>query len=235
MKRRGGLGFLPFGSAETAETEFLRRLDLSGAVVYDIGAFEGILTMFFSRRARQVVAYEPNPASRERLLTNLRLNHLSNVTVRDKGIGDRSHEISLLYDPLMPGAASGADLVALQIRDGAPITVRTNIQVVRLDDDIRLNQLPVPDILKIDIEGMELAALRGAEETLLQHHPALYIEMHGADYADKRRNAREVLSFLSDHAYGDILHVETSSRLTSDSAEPPGHLFCQHVPTERRP
>src|SRR5580704_10090805 len=61
MKRRGGLWFLPFGGAETEEERFLRQLDLSGKVVYDIGAFEGILSMFFSRRAKQVVAYEPTP------------------------------------------------------------------------------------------------------------------------------------------------------------------------------
>jgi len=41
MRRKGGLGFLPVNSGETAETEFLRKLPLAGKVVYDVGAFEG--------------------------------------------------------------------------------------------------------------------------------------------------------------------------------------------------
>ena len=88
MRRRGGLGFVPWGPAETAETRFLRALNLDSKVVYDIGAFEGLLTMFFSRRARSVIAWEPNPGSRRGLLTNLRLNGLSNVLVRDVGLAD---------------------------------------------------------------------------------------------------------------------------------------------------
>ena len=40
---------------------------------YEIGAFHGILTLFFSSRAKLVIAYEPNPPSGNRLLRNLRL------------------------------------------------------------------------------------------------------------------------------------------------------------------
>jgi len=36
MRRKGGLGFLPVNSGETAETEFLRKLPLAGKVVYDV-------------------------------------------------------------------------------------------------------------------------------------------------------------------------------------------------------
>ena len=64
MRRRGGLGFVPWGPAETAETRFLRALDVGDKVVYDIGGFEGLLTMFFSRRARNVIAWEPNSNTR---------------------------------------------------------------------------------------------------------------------------------------------------------------------------
>src|SRR5829696_4306460 len=62
MRRQGGLGFLPAvlagGDHETAEHRFLRQLDLRDKVVYEIGAFQGILTLFFSSRAKEVIAYE---------------------------------------------------------------------------------------------------------------------------------------------------------------------------------
>jgi len=227
MKRRGGLGFIPWGS-ETAETGLLRGLDLAGRVVYDIGAFEGILTLFFSRRAAQVVAYEPNPASRARLETNLRLNRVANVRLRDVGLADSYREIELVYDPLMPGAASGGGLVAQQIRDDAPATVEVKATVVGLDDDIREQRLPLPDLLKVDVEGMELSVLRGAEETLTQHRPAIFLELHGAEVADKQRNAGDVVSFLWACGYHNLLDVEAGRAVTPENHGRPSHLYCRY-------
>ena len=79
MKRKGGLGFLPMSARPTAEEVFLRSLPLEGKTVYDIGAFEGLLTLYFSRFAKQVIAFEPNPRNYAKCLENLRLNHLTNV------------------------------------------------------------------------------------------------------------------------------------------------------------
>jgi FkbM family methyltransferase len=226
MRRRGGLGFIPWGPADTAETRFLRALDLGGKVVYDIGAFEGLLTMFFSRRARYVIAWEPNPASRSRLLTNLRLNMVSNVLVRDVGLADAAGETTLVYDPLMPGAASAAGAVASQIRDSAPSIAEVGIRVTTLDDEVCTHALPPPDFVKIDVEGMELAVILGARRTISARRPQIYIELHGADLDDKRRNALAVVSLLWTWGYRDLTHVETGEALTPETTDRPGHLFA---------
>ena len=72
MKRKGGLGFLPAAilpkSHTSAEEEFLRGLDIAGKVVYDIGAFQGMMTLFFARKAAAVIAFEPHPVNFQRLL-----------------------------------------------------------------------------------------------------------------------------------------------------------------------
>jgi FkbM family methyltransferase len=227
MRRRGGLGFVPWGPAETGETRFLRTLDLRGRVVYDIGAFQGVLTMFFSRSARQVIAWEPNPESRRCLLTNLRLNRLSNVVVREVGLAEAAGETMLVYDPLMPGAASAGGAVARQIREGAPSLAEVGMRVATLDDEVARHALPVPDFIKIDVEGMELSVLLGARQTLDAHHPQIYIELHGAEAEDKRRNARDVVSLLWSWGYRDLVHVETGKALTPDTTDRPGHLFAR--------
>ena len=227
MRRRGGLGFVPWGPAETAETRFLRALDVGGKVVYDVGAFEGLLTMFFSRRARSVVAWEPNPESRRRLLTNLRLNGLANVLVRDVGLADAPGDATLVYDPLMPGAASGAGAVASQIRDSAPSLAEVGMRVTTLDDEVRTQALPPPDFIKIDVEGMELPVILGAQGTINAHRPQMYIELHGAEQEDKRRNAREVVSLLWSWGYHDLVHVETGDALTPETTDRPSHLFAR--------
>jgi FkbM family methyltransferase len=227
MRRRGGLGFVPWGPAETAETRFLRGLNVGGKVVYDIGAFEGLLTMFFSRRAGHVIAWEPNPESRCRLLTNLRLNRLANVLVRDVGLADAPGEATLVYDPLMPGAASGGGAVAGQIRDSAPALAEVGMKVATLDDEVRTQALPPPAFMKIDVEGMELPVLLGAQSIIRAHRPQIYIEMHGADPDDGRRNAREVVSLLWSLGYHDLVHVEAGEALTPETTDRPGHLFAR--------
>ena len=199
MRRRGGLGFLPAllagGDRETAEHAFLRSLNLAGRVVFEIGAFQGILTLFFSSRAKEVIAYEPNPPSHARVLQNLELNNRTNVRVRNLAVGERAGNITLLTDPLMPGGTSGDATVARQIRGSSSVT-SVDVPVVTIDDDIAAGHLPAPDFVKIDIEGMELPALKGMIRTIERHRPDLYLEMHGATPAHKDANVTAIVDFL---------------------------------------
>jgi hypothetical protein len=74
---------------------------------------------------------------------------------------------------------------------------------------------------------MEFPVLRGAEATIRAHRPQIYIEMHGADPDDQRRNARDVVSLLWSLGYHDLVHVETGQRLTPDTTDRPGHLLAR--------
>ena len=230
MRRRGGLGFLPAllagGRHETAEHRFLRQLDLAGKVVYEVGAFQGLLTLFFSSRAKEVIAYEPNPPSYERVVQNLRLNGRNNVRVRQLAVGELPGTITLLSDPLMPGGTSGDPAVATQIQH-SPSATSVTVPVVTLDADIASARLPVPDLIKIDIEGMELPALRGMTQTLRQHHPALYMEMHGATVERKNDNVRNIVDCVNALGYHAILHVESGEQITCANATRgrEGHLY----------
>lgn len=233
MKRQGGLGFLPAilagGDHETAEHRFLRSLDLANRVVYEVGAFQGILTLFFSSRAKEVIAYEPNPPSYNRVLQNLRLNGRQNVRLRNLAVGEREGSITLLSDPLMPGGTSGDPTVAGQIQGSSPRATAVQVRVVTLDEDIASAQLPPPDLIKIDIEGMELPALKGMAGTLKRHHPDLYMEMHGATPEHKDANVRAIVDFVAAAGYTQMLHVESGERISAANATRAreGHLFCR--------
>lgn len=232
MRRQGGLGFLPAvlagGNHETAEHQFLRRLDLTDKTVYEIGAFQGILTLFFSSRAREVIAYEPNPPSYQRVQQNLRLNGRDNVRVRHLAVGELEGSLTLLCDPLMPGGTSGDPAVAGQIKETTTAKSVT-VPVVTLDRDIAASRLPKPDLIKIDIEGMELPALKGMTQTLKQFHPELYMEMHGATVEQKDANVRNIVDFVVRLGYGYILHVESGERITATNATRAreGHLYVR--------
>jgi FkbM family methyltransferase len=235
MRRRGGLGFLPAilagGDHETAEHRFLRSLDLSNRVVYEIGAFQGILTLFFSSRAREVIAYEPNPPSYERVLQNLRLNGRVNVRVRNLAVGERAGSLRLVSDPLMPGGTSGDPAVSRQIGASGAVT-SVDVPVVTIDEDISSAGLPAPDFVKIDIEGMELPALRGMSGTLRRYRPDLYLEMHGATREHKNANVQAIVAFLETLGYPRKIHVESGADIFQGNATQAreGHLFASFSP-----
>jgi len=229
MKRKGGLGWFPLaGSGETEESRFWRSLALKGLVVYDIGAFHGILTLFFSRSAKAVISYEPNTHNNKRLHENLKLNGVRNVTVRKIGIGSEAKHARMVFSRLMPGGASVEPNVATQIAQQGLDTRTEDIQITTLDQDIGEQSLPAPEFIKIDIEGFELEALRGARETLTRHRPALFLEMHGDTLNEKKHKVAAIVSYLEQLNYGDIFHVQTGTRITGSNSAvaAQGHLYC---------
>jgi FkbM family methyltransferase len=231
MKKRGGLVWIPIfrSQAETPETRFLQKLELGGQVVYDVGGFEGVLTLFFSRRAAQVVTYEANPVNARSIRDNLALNEIANVVVREIGVGDREGDLTLTYDPLLPGAGSGDPALREQFESNAPGALSFQVRVVTLDVDIERQRLPAPDFVKIDVEGMELSVLHGLRKTLISNRPRLYLEMHGATVSEKDRKVSDIVAFLEEAGYRSILHVESGQQVNSGNATTArqGHLFCQ--------
>jgi FkbM family methyltransferase len=217
LKRRGGLGWMPMENP-TPELDFWQALDLSGQVVYDVGAFHGLLTIFFARRARKVVAFEPNSRNRRRLAENVRLNGFQNVTVRPYGLSSKTETAQMSFDALAPGTASLDQGLAW---GGEHET----IELRRLDDE---QGLEAPDLIKVDVEGFELEVLKGASKTL-ERHPALFLEMHGADLEDKRRRVRAIVEFLVAAGYRNILHVESQTAITPQNADEAaqGHLYVR--------
>jgi FkbM family methyltransferase len=224
MRRKGGLGWIP-AAARNKEELFWRDLPLDGLVIYDVGAFHGILTLFFAARGARVVAYEPNDVNHARLIENIRLNNLKNVTVRKLAIGSQARSGTLLYDPSMAG---GGSLRGGSLNADAKAGVSQYVQITTLDDDIAAASLPAPDLIKIDIEGWELAALEGARATLDAHHPRLFLEIHGETLRQKRQKASEIVAFLCDAGYTDILHVESGVAITpgDETVAAEGHLYC---------
>lgn len=217
LRRRGGLGWIPVDQVNP-EILFRQTLDLKGKVVYDIGAFHGLLTIYFARHADCVVAFEPNSRNRKRLNENIQINCYSNVIVRPYGLASKPSKAQMTYDPLEPGTASLDTGIALG-EENEVIELRT------LDDE---QGLKPPDFIKIDVEGFELEVLKGASRTL-ERKPDLFLEMHGADPEDKAKRVRAIVDHLWAHGYRDILHVESKLAITPRNAveASQGHLYAR--------
>jgi FkbM family methyltransferase len=216
LKRCGGLGWLPI-ERSNPEVEFWRAIDFTGKVVYDVGAFHGLLTMYFARTARAVVAWEPTTVNRTRLEKNIALNHFSNVTIRPYALGANRQRAVIRFDARSSGTAS--------TKEGLGHGGHTETVDIRpLDEEV---DLPPPDFIKVDTEGAELEVLKGAS-SLLVRKPSLFLEMHGCDDADKISRVNAIVRHLVDIGYTDLVHVETQVRIYVDNAEKAaqGHIFA---------
>ncbi|HEY4365587.1 MAG TPA: FkbM family methyltransferase [Bryobacteraceae bacterium] len=219
LRRRGGLGWLPMDQSNH-EIDFWKSLDLKNKVVYDIGAFHGLLTIFFAHQAKLVVAFEPTGRNRARLNQNVQLNSFSNVIVRPYGLSSKAMRAEMSFDPLTPGMASLDSRLAI----GAQ---HENIELRTLDEE---QGLEPPDLVKIDVEGFELEVLKGAVHTL-ERHPDLFLEMHGVDAEDKRRRVAAIAEFLWSIGYRNILHVESGTLITPENSAVAarGHLYARNA------
>jgi FkbM family methyltransferase len=157
------------------EYNALKRHAHAGATVLDIGANVGSYTLLLAQwvgDGGHVYAFEPAAASRAGLARHLSINGLSaRVTVRSEAISDRSGPA-----PFIDAGTHGDNRLV-------PIATAATSTVPALTIDAFCEASAIaPDVIKIDIEGAELAALRGARRTIAARGPALalFVELHPA-------------------------------------------------------
>jgi FkbM family methyltransferase len=231
FKLRGDLGFWLLWRRDTGEERFLTALSLNGKTVYDVGSYIGVLTVFFAKTVGEngrVVAFEPNPENCAKAKGNVKLNSLNNVQLMEIGIGSQRRTTQLTFPRWRSGAGSMDDGIRQRIvKDGKFESIE--VQVDTLDNCVEVNKLPTPDLVKIDIEGMEYDALVGMAETIRRHKPALYVEIHGADVDTRMLNAQRLWEFLCSRDYS-ISHVESGQAITDHTQiAKEGHIYCWHA------
>jgi FkbM family methyltransferase len=184
--------FRPFQDGRIYEEEFLehiRGLGLSGVYV-DVGAHLGTHTIWFATlcMSTHVHAFEPVQRYADVIERGLTANDLeSKVTVHRVGLSDHPGMARNYLSPEHENAFSAT---------GEGVT--EDFRVETLDDVVRG---PVA-VIKLDVEGMEAAALRGATRILSRYRPAVFAEAH------------------ADAAYAEIKHV-----LAAFGYRPTGNVF----------
>lgn len=234
LRRQGGMGWLPAFVPRThewdAEEAFLASLNWKGLTVYDVGGDQGLFTLFFAHQVGetgQVVVFEPNPQSCRRIEENLRLNNFQNARLIPRGLGERRAMLQFAFPVSEPARGSAAPAIADEIRREEK-AVFCVIEVNSLDDEIERSGLPAPHFIKVDVEGMEYAALQGMRKTLTVDRPRLSIEIHGIGMEEKSENARRVVAFMEELHYR-MRHIESGENITGGNTERAreGHLYCE--------
>jgi FkbM family methyltransferase len=223
-------------SYEPEITRLIRCLVRPGNVCIDVGANIGSHTLvmaFAAGPTGRVIAVEPHPAIAEKLLENIALNHLANVAVVNAALSD-SDGTATLYtfedgspnqaqSGLRPTQGNGP---TIQVRT---LTGRTLVEAARIGSC---------DLIKIDVEGHEMVALRELAPVIEAHHPSLifeycreYWDAHGHKFAEAIENLegwgyrlhviKESLTVPLEGAVPDSCNLLATPRLKAIELPPP--------------
>ncbi|MFN3147739.1 MAG: FkbM family methyltransferase [Paracoccaceae bacterium] len=217
-------GYWYFGKARERSTiERARALVPAGGTVVELGGHIGYLAMIFADAVGQggrVIVFEPGSVNLD--YTRANLGPLSQVTLEELAVADFEGRTTFYSEDL---SGQNSSLVG-DYSVGQNVAENAHVQVNRTEETVTVTTLDAycsahgiaPDFIKIDIEGAELSALKGAERTLAEHRPALMVEV--------TEHVSEVLSFLDGLGYrletpeGETVHPDTDELIFNVFALP---------------
>lgn len=175
----------------------LSALPLEGTTALDIGANIGANTVPLVRATGEhgtVICFEPQRIPFQQLCGTVILNGFANVITLQKAVGAQAGTVEL----------ERVDYFAAHVNIGNAGLGRggDTIEMVTIDS------LHLKDVsfIKLDIQGSETAAIRGARDTLKRSKPFLFLEIEEGQLRQRGTNAEELVSEIISLGY-DLLHI----------------------------
>lgn len=187
----------------------IRDLLDPGDVLYDIGANNGYLSLLGAQctgPTGRVFSFEPLPANGDRINALMNENRMTNFELVRMAVSNSAGEMEFFIggdeDPYTPSL----------IRDRRSRSIK--VMVTTIDEFVAGN--PAPDLIKMDIEGAEVMAVKGADRLLASPSaPKLLIEVHSQEID------QEISSILRNHGY-----TLKTIRAPFDRRPYPNHLLA---------
>lgn len=228
---------------EWAETEicFLSKLIQKNDTIVDVGGYIGTHTLAFSRFAGdfgRVITFEPQHDSFELLQKNISDNYCANVRLENAAVSD--HAGLATAQPIDLGISQNLGGLTVQSSNevsGASSSRESDPGTPSVFSPVRLTtidalQLDHCALLKIDVEGMEPQAIRGAGATIARCAPFVFAECNsissGLETIEELRKFNYNIyiyvsdAFNPDNYYHNVENIFGSAREAAVFAAPPG-------------
>lgn len=224
-----GQSLAMYGEFSPGESAIFNQVVCAGDVVVEAGANIGAHTVALSRLVGpqgQVFAFEPQRMVFQTLCGNLALGQCTNVVARQEGLGDApARLLAPNPDPRQTNNFGGLSLSVRGDGDG------DDVAVVTVDSLC----LPRCALLKVDVEGMELAVVDGARDTITRCRPVLYLEN---DRAEKSAALIERVLSLKYRAWWHTPPLFSPDNFNRNPVNQFGgivsiNIFCQPVESAR--
>jgi FkbM family methyltransferase len=193
---------------QSPEARIIGELLAPGDTFLDIGANHGSYSLLAARRVGAggaVLAFEPQPLLAELIRRSFAANGFSHGRVEQVALADRGGWTRLFVPRTNSGAASVHE--ALSPSRGASVI---DVELVSLDDRL-LERPPLPGriLVKLDVEGAELAVLRGARALLSRRRPPLIVEISPATMRAAGHGLQELLDVLLASGYSRYAELDS--------------------------
>jgi FkbM family methyltransferase len=189
------------GTFEPNELVWVSQVLAKGMTFIDVGANMGVYSMFASRlvgNSGTVVALEPSTRDFQRLAFHVGLNNLERVRCFHVAASDDNGQAPL---KVATNQHSGHNTFGAFAWPNIELAAEEIVQTRRLDALVSEQRLERVDLVKIDVEGHELRALKGAVETLARFRPRILIEVFNDALRAQGTTAAEILAFLREKGY----------------------------------
>jgi FkbM family methyltransferase len=221
---------LYYGLPYDADTlSIIEALVEPGDVVIDIGANVGLITLLLSRLVGdtgRVLAFEASPIHFRSLERNINLQRVGNCFPQCIALADSDGEC-VHYT-----THSSGSLVSDFSEFGFECVGTTKVRTKRLDDVLSTDERSRISFVKLDVDGNEMAVLRGASQTLQESKPNLLVEVSERTQAKAGSSARMLLNCLSEFGYSfrigrDMVSIDGEEILQSGAAS--ADVLCVHA------
>ncbi len=159
-----------------------------GSVFFDVGGNAGYFAVEVATQFPKVkvFSFEPQPNLARHIRASAALNDAENIMVVEACLGEEERQGAL-------NLALNAGHASLHDPEGGP-RGRLQCDIRTIDQECGRGNLPLPDVIKVDVEGGELDVFRGAEKTLRERAPVLVFEALQRSRSGVRR--RELCQYL---------------------------------------
>ena len=206
----------------TSEPWLARLLDeflKPGMTYFDIGAHIGQFTLIAAKRVGPTGAvhcFEAASWTYEQLADNITLNGHDNVHANHRAVFDEHTEVEL--HTCVPGKEA-FNSIGTPLRDDRQMMGVERVQTVVIDDYVREHNIDRIDLIKIDVEGAEVRALRGASDLLSRSDsPPVIFEVNEPVLRSLGESGRSLCELMTGFGY-QLYRLDTDSmRLIPDAA-----------------
>ena len=217
---------LPDGGPHPYQLELFIDRVRPGTTVADVGAHIGVYTTLAATAvgaSGHVIAVEPDARNAELLRQNLAANDVAErVEIVEAAASDANGTVRFFLDQ-----ADATGTMGSLWKDPLATSRPVEMPAVRLDDALAAHQ---PDLVKFDVQGAELAALRGMEKTLKRSVPeTIFVELNGAALERAGSSGAELVATL--HGFGLTVWLidEGERRLVAVDDDVPGTLATKNL------
>jgi len=193
-----------YGYYEKELADLLKRIVKPNDVFIDIGANIGYFSLFVASNfpSAKIIAFEPVTGLYQELNNNVALNNMENITTVNIAVGEINEEKELFVS-----AANNLGMSSFQQPENYSGN-KEKVKVVTLGDWFKTSGLSKINIIKLDIEGSELAALRGMKEIIKERKPILIIEMNPATLSLFNLKTSDISNYLKEYNFEGFLIFE---------------------------